>query len=241
MVAPEHGRDDYAGLDVRGKIVVVLQGAPKSLQSEERAYYMSRRLKMAAAAQRGAIGLITVQTPAYEKIAPFARSAQRWQAWSMTWRDPAGTAFFPGGAAVPAGRGQHEGRGQAAGRRARDGRRRSWPPPRRPRATRRASRWPSEATVHFRTQSRTLQSANVAGMIEGSDPKLKGEVVVLSAHLDHLGISTPVSGDAIYNGALDNAAGIAAMLEVARGFAETRQAARAAPSCSSPSPPRRRG
>jgi len=63
-----------------------------------------------------------------------------------------------------------------------------------------------------------VQSENVVGLLEGSDPKLKSEVVVLSAHLDHLGITPPVNGDSINNGALDNAAGVATTLEVARLF-----------------------
>jgi hypothetical protein len=58
LVAPEHHRDDYAGLDVRGKIVVALSGAPKFLQSEERAYYRSGRVKAAAALAHGAVGFV---------------------------------------------------------------------------------------------------------------------------------------------------------------------------------------
>ncbi len=61
-------------------------------------------------------------------------------------------------------------------------------------------------------------SANVAGMLEGSDPELRDEYVVLVGHLDHNGIGTPVDGDAIYNGALDNAAGISVLLEAARAL-----------------------
>jgi len=62
------------------------------------------------------------------------------------------------------------------------------------------------------------RSANVIAVIEGSDPELKHEYVVISAHLDHLGIGPPVNGDAIYNGALDNAAGAAVLIESARAF-----------------------
>jgi Zn-dependent M28 family amino/carboxypeptidase len=65
-----------------------------------------------------------------------------------------------------------------------------------------------------------MASSNVAGMIEGADPALRGEVIVLTAHLDHIGIRPAVNGDTIANGALDNASGIATMLEVARGFVE---------------------
>jgi Zn-dependent M28 family amino/carboxypeptidase len=60
-----------------------------------------------------------------------------------------------------------------------------------------------------------VESQNVAGILRGSDPRLRNEVVVLSAHLDHLGVGEPINGDRIYNGAMDNASGVAAILEVA--------------------------
>ncbi len=62
----------------------------------------------------------------------------------------------------------------------------------------------------------TIPSANVAGMVEGSDPALKSEYVIMTAHLDHVGIGRAVNGDAIYNGAMDDASGVAAMIEIAR-------------------------
>jgi hypothetical protein len=68
----------------------------------------------------------------------------------------------------------------------------------------------------LRSKVRDLETRNVAGLIPGSDPKLKDEVVIFSAHWDHLGIGTPVDGDAIYNGAIDNATGCAILLELAR-------------------------
>ena len=64
-------------------------------------------------------------------------------------------------------------------------------------------------------------------MVPGSDPKLKYEVVIYSAHWDHLGIGTPVNGDAIYNGAIDNATGCAILLELARAWATLRAEAAA--------------
>jgi Zn-dependent M28 family amino/carboxypeptidase len=65
-----------------------------------------------------------------------------------------------------------------------------------------------------------IRSSNVVGMIEGSDPKLKNEYVVLSAHLDHLGVNKEMTGDNIFNGAMDNASGVATMLETARMFSQ---------------------
>jgi hypothetical protein len=62
----------------------------------------------------------------------------------------------------------------------------------------------------------TIDSANIAGFVEGSDPALKSEYVIMTAHLDHVGVGRAVNGDAIYNGAMDNASGIAAVIEIAR-------------------------
>jgi len=66
-----------------------------------------------------------------------------------------------------------------------------------------------------------VKSENLAGVLEGSDAALRKEYVVISAHLDHLGIGAPVNGDKIYNGAMDDASGIASLLEIARGIKES--------------------
>jgi Zn-dependent M28 family amino/carboxypeptidase len=66
-----------------------------------------------------------------------------------------------------------------------------------------------------------IKSSNVVGMIEGSDPKLKSEYVVFSAHLDHLGVKPEKQGDNIFNGAMDNASGVATLLEMARMFSQS--------------------
>ena len=93
VVAPEHKRNDYAGLDVKGKIVVAISGAPSAHQTEERAYYSSGRTKRALAQARGAVGFIQVNTPGDEKLYPFANSARQWKTWGMSWRTPEGGAF----------------------------------------------------------------------------------------------------------------------------------------------------
>jgi hypothetical protein len=85
---------------------------------------------------------------------------------------------------------------------------------------------PLRATLRTVSTYDRLESPNVAGLLRGSDPRLRDEVVVYTAHLDHLGIGEPVKGDSIYNGALDNASGSAALLEVARAFASLATAPR---------------
>jgi Zn-dependent M28 family amino/carboxypeptidase len=74
------------------------------------------------------------------------------------------------------------------------------------------------ASLGIRNTIRTIQSKNVLARLEGSDPQLRDEYVVYTAHWDHLGEGAPVRGDKIYNGALDNASGVASVLEIARGF-----------------------
>ncbi len=68
----------------------------------------------------------------------------------------------------------------------------------------------------------TVESPNIVAKLEGSDPKLKGEYVVVSAHLDHLGVGAPIHGKTIYNGAMDDASGVASVLETARAFSEAK-------------------
>jgi len=217
LVAPEHKRDDYKGLDVKGKIVVILSGAPSSFQTEERAYYANGRTKRAQAAAHGAIGVISLYLPSDEKRRPFAEGKRTWQSWAMTWRKPDGSpndvaldtpqlasVSVAGAAKLFAGAKKTYAEVAEAAEKPKGD------PPRFALATR------LDAVV--RTEVKTVESVNVAAMIEGSDPKLKGEVVVLSAHLDHIGVTPPVNGDGINNGALDNAGGIATTLEVARTF-----------------------
>ncbi len=77
-----------------------------------------------------------------------------------------------------------------------------------------------KASMGLRNTMRTIDSQNVIAKVEGSDARLKDEYVVYSSHWDHLGVGTPVDGDKIYNGALDNASGVAALLEMAKAFTQ---------------------
>jgi Zn-dependent M28 family amino/carboxypeptidase len=77
-----------------------------------------------------------------------------------------------------------------------------------------------KASIAVKNTLRTIDSQNVVAKLEGSDPKLKDEYVVYSAHWDHLGVGAPVNGDKIYNGALDNATGVATVIEIARAFTQ---------------------
>jgi Zn-dependent M28 family amino/carboxypeptidase len=83
-----------------------------------------------------------------------------------------------------------------------------------------------KASLGVKNAMRTIESRNVLGKIEGSDPQLKNDYVVYTAHWDHFGIGPAVNGDKIYNGALDNASGVAAMLEIAHELTQVKPAPR---------------
>jgi len=84
-------------------------------------------------------------------------------------------------------------------------------------------RFPLAGTLraHAAVRRAPVDSANVIGVYEGSDPRLKSEYVVMSAHLDHVGVGRAVNGDSIYNGAMDDASGVASVIEIARLLKES--------------------
>jgi Zn-dependent M28 family amino/carboxypeptidase len=218
LVAPEHGRDDYRGLDVRGKIVVALSGAPKFLQTEERAYYRSGRVKLAAAEARGAIGFVSVNTLTGEKLYPFANAVRQYRNWGMSWRKPDGKPFMTSSLptlATISVAGAHKLLGPdtdkiLAAAETKEG-------------EVKGVELPLSLHAVLGSEIRAGESENVVGLLPGTDPRLKDEYVVLSAHLDHIGVTPPVKGDVINNGALDNASGVATTLEVARRLRASKQ------------------
>lgn len=215
IVAPKEGRNDYEGLDVEGKIVATLARTPSGIQTEERAFYGSRKGKEAS--DRGAIGIISIPTPTSEKVYSFERliNEGRLDGARMTWLQPNGETFsrarsIKGGASLsmkgaeklfadaPMSLEKVLEQAEAEGGK--------------------TSTFDLPVTVTITQKSKIdeVRSANVAGMIEGTDPDLKDEVIVLTAHLDHIGVSKIDEEDVINNGALDNAAGIATLFEAAR-------------------------
>lgn len=215
IVAPDLGRDDYAGLDVEGKIVVTLRGTPKGIQTEERAFYGSQKSKEAS--DRGAIGVVSLTTPTRETVYSFARlvGEGRLESARMSWLTPDGETFSRasnlkanGLLSMEGGRKLIEGAGQdfdalmeAAETEG---------------ATIEGFTLPYRIAMSQASTLDTVESNNVLGMIEGSDPVLKNEVIALTAHLDHIGLSKTFEDDKINNGALDNAAGVSTLLEAAR-------------------------
>jgi len=214
--APAQGFDDYKGLDVRGKFVVVLSGVPEGTPSEIGASLSAEKAPMAMA--RGAIGVLTMPTATLLKRVPLDRLKANINAPRQRVVEPDGQPRLPApgikasayvtGAALDA---LFAGSGTTAAKvRAAADKKGAKP---RGTALKPAVRLTQSSIVE------TSTSPNVVGVLPGSDPALRSEYVLLTAHLDHEGVDPKAKGeDKIYNGAMDNAAGIATMLEAAHAF-----------------------
>lgn len=213
--APQYRHDDYRSVDVRGKIVMFVGGAPERFGGEERAFFGSAQTKLRAAAAKGAVGAIQL-TPV--DAAAMARLAGSYDRARMTWAKPDGTGNADG--APMLGTVSATGAAKLFGK--------AWPKIAAETAKEtprfRSMALPGTLSVATRTSFAPAASSNVVGMIPGSDPQVGQEVVVLSAHLDHIGVGRPVNGDPINNGALDNAIGIASLIEEAKRFTASGQA-----------------
>ena len=206
---PERNINDFAGVNLKGAIVVYISATPKSLPGPLQAHFGSgaERWKMYKAA--GAVGTLSIANPKSMDI-PWARSTLARIQPAMSLADPTleeepgqqlAVAMNPARASkLFAGTGHtfeellaRVDAGQSIPSFALSAR--------------------LKATV--RVERSEVESQNVAGILRGADPKRRGEYVVVSAHLDHVGVGEPINGDRIYNGAMDNASGIAAILEVA--------------------------
>ena len=218
---PRFRIDDYAGVDVRGKIVVTIEGAPQGLPSDVSAHAESTKDELAAS--KGAVGFIELSrngdlpgrmSPLERKLRPL-----------LGWVDSAGRAGGPGGAlavdlALSGERAEQLFAGapkSLAAVRAEAGRGR-------------VRGFPLRGRLQIRAQSewQDFTSPNVVAVLPGRDQALAQEFIVLMGHLDHLGTNPAAQPgeDAIYNGAIDNAGGIATMIEAARSFASAGAAKR---------------
>jgi hypothetical protein len=208
---PELGIDDFKGVDLRGRFAVYLNGAPADVPGPLAAHSRSsaERLKNLVAA--GAVGSISFTNPRNVEIpwprATLARFTPAFFIEDPRASDPEITHIIVNPERVDKLLAVS---GHTAGElyELDDAHK---PLPRFPLRV-------SIAADAVYSTDRT-QASNVIGVMPGSDPKLASEYVVMSAHLDHVGIGRPINGDNIYNGAMDNASGIAAMLEVAHGLA----------------------
>lgn len=206
--------DDFKGLDVKGKIVACLPGFPKGLPSETAAYLVDQRPRFVAS--RGGIGTLTLWTASREKQYPFKRVVATASNPRMQRLNPDGSVyrFAPGlitGGSVEqtAADELFVGAPQTFAAVERDGELRSV----------KGFALKPRVTIERETVWKDIRSPNVIGVVQGTDPALRAQFVVLGGHLDHIGVGTAVDGDTIYNGALDNGAGSATLIEVAKATA----------------------
>jgi len=224
VTAPEFNWDDFKGVDVKGKTIVVLVNDPqvpdpadaskldpKTFNGKAMTYYGRWTYKFEEGARRGAAGILivhetgpagypfqVVQGNLQEKFDLVTPDKNMGRASIEGWitLDTAKTILKMGGQDFDALKKQA--------------------------LTREFKPVPLslKASLALKNTMRTLDSRNVLGKIEGADPKLRDEYVIYSAHWDHLGVGAPVKGDRIYNGALDNASGVAQLLEIARAYTQ---------------------
>ena len=217
IVAPEVPWNDYQGADVKGKVVVALVNDPPSddptfFGGAALTYYGRWTYKLEEAARQGAAGVILVHNTEMAGY-PWSVVQTSWSGEQFTlpregdkstvleaWisQDTAEALFRQEGFSFQ----------EAVDRAGKQG---FEPIP-----------LSTKVSYHAQAAIREVDSPNVVGWIEGSDPELKDQYIVLTSHYDHLGIGPEVNGDRIYNGALDNASGTALLIEVGRVLAAHR-------------------
>jgi Peptidase family M28 len=212
LTVPELHYDDLAGQDVKGKIVVFVTGGPSNMPGPVKAHYQSGEERRKALAKAGVIGTIVIPNPKSAEV-PWSRiAAARFQP-RMELSDPGQDAPPPLPLNIEFNPARVEMLFAGSGHTFQEvltALNEDKPLP----------HFPLAVQVHARvgmTRSQ-VKSENVVGVLPGSDPQLKKEYVVVSAHLDHLGIGEPVKGDRIYNGAMDDASGDASLIEIARAM-----------------------
>jgi len=215
VTAPDQKYDDYAGVDVRGKIVAMIYGAPSAFPSTVRAYYSDAVVKAKNAIAHGAIGTLGIALPEDWKRFPWDWIVPQIQMGEMHWLakngvphdfflELRGNGFFSEQGAKTLFSGSPKPLDEVF-------------------ASARASRpqafaLPASVHIHTVAAQNVIQSANIAAEVKGSDPALRDQYVVYTAHVDHLGICPAIEGDNVCHGALDNASGTATLLEIARAY-----------------------
>jgi hypothetical protein len=216
LAVPEMHHDDFGGADLRRKIVVYVTGGPSNIPGPLRAHYQSGHERNRFLEKAGVAGTISIQNPRSMDI-PWDRAAlSRFQV-SMSLADA--VSVEPRSAKLSVVMNPARADKLLAGT--------GWkiadllaladagkPLPRFP--------LPGSLRAKAAVERADVESQNVAGIFPGADAQLRNEYVVLSAHLDHLGTGEPIGGDRIYNGAMDDASGVASLLEMAEALHESR-------------------
>jgi Zn-dependent M28 family amino/carboxypeptidase len=216
LSVPELNYDDLAGQNLQGKVAVFITGGPGTMPGPVKAHFQSSEERRKALLKAGAIGVASIANPKAAEV-PWARTAgARFEpkmeivneavgarlagySFSLVINPERAEKFF-------AGSGHTFEEVMAAVN-----------------ADKPLPHFPLAMKLRARTSVKkwAVQSKNIAGVLRGNDPVLSKEYVVISAHLDHVGIGAEVNGDKIYNGAMDDASGIASLIEVARAMKES--------------------
>ncbi len=224
ITAPEKNYDDYKEIDVKGKIVMVVRGAPKNFSPTEASSSMRPATVQENAIKHGAIGVITATTiervnnntqgrPATGTTRPtIALMSEKGElvvcsSFASDKLKLAGTVDFATTQKIFATAGKDINQTLAA---LKNGETPSFTSS-------------VKLKANYSTTHQDLKTYNVAGVIEGTDAKLKKEFVIHSAHLDHMGIGKAIEGDSIYNGAHDNASGVASLLQITKIYSGLKQ------------------
>jgi len=213
--APELGWDDYKGLDVRGKVLVYFTNEPPSndptfFGGPALTYYGRWTYKFEEATRRGAAAALIIHTDATAGYGwGVVSSSPETEHPALKLKEGESGLQFAGWISQEAGKKLTAQTGKTLDELLALANEKSFRPI--PLGVR--------LTGHFPVKLRSFESVNVVGRVVGSDPNLKSQTVLSTAHWDHLGVGAPVNGDSIYNGAQDNATGCAVVLEIARLWA----------------------
>ena len=210
LEVPEYHYSDLAGLDLRGKVAVLFRGGPSDLPGPIKAHYQSLEERLRALRRAGAVGAVLMSNPNVPDL-PWSRIATGLLMPRMELGEPGPNEPRPLPLALNFNPDRLDLLLAGSGHSASDvlkGLGGPGPLPRFPLAVR--------LRAHVEVRRSTRRCSNVVGALRGSDPALRNEYVVGSAHLDHLGIGEPIHGDRIYSGAMDNASGVATLIEIAR-------------------------
>jgi Zn-dependent M28 family amino/carboxypeptidase len=208
--APDGGHDDLAGLDLKGKVAVFITGTPASITGAPAAHYQNWGVRWPALKAAGAIGALSISNPKTMEQ-PWAQTAPSRLNPVMTLVDPRFNDLAGMQVSASVNPASAERLFAGSGRSFADVLALASDRKRLP-----TFALPAMLRARVTLESATIESDNVAALLPGGDPVLAREHVVLTAHLDHVGIGAAVNGDQIYNGAMDNASGIATLIEVAR-------------------------
>ena len=218
IVAPEQKWDDYKGVDVKGKVLLMMNddppsNDPKFFGGKARTYYGRWTYKYEIAARKGALGAIIIHTSESAGY-PFQVVQTSWSGENFSLPQSKGDSMkLSSWLSESASKRLVGMAGKDLGAMMKSAQSRKFKP----------VSLGITVSVHLHTTLRKLTTANVGGLLGGTDPLLSKEVVIFTAHFDHLGIVKPVNGDSIDNGALDNASGVSMVLTLAEGFAHLSQ------------------